>query len=544
MPTSTMAHNHSDAHNTSKDYRLLLTRIEQAPLDAAGLEFVGQALDSANFLHQLGADELVRVAAIAQQHGLVQKSLELYDLCNTLFPDHVRAWEDHLATLAMLNDRERLIRTKARAKQALPGEAVDRLTGSLASVLPREPEPDETGSITEPFENLRHQEENIALYMRLFRGRSDAFARQWADRNQERQGYVPVKRPMLPADILDHLSGKRTYGLYLLDHDAEVYTGVVDMDLVKSLRDRNEFKKQAREIRREAMYLHDRIENLAAEAGLCCIAEVSGGKGYHFWFPVDSPVPAGAMRRALQQVIGTLDRDVRSFTLEIFPKQDRLTGKGFGNLVKLPLGIHRGTGKPSWFVRAPDRTEQRQFEYLRSLKPAPAENILRLAKMHREKPVIVHPRHAAWAKEFPELALLDARCAMLARIMAVLRSDKVLTLREEKILLGTLGHLPRGRILLHHLFSRLPEYNRPLLDYKISRVRGTVLGCKRIHSLMEQGTGSLPCEFDGKGYAHPLRHLPGAGAGDEPRSERIENIRDALDNLKAAIRQVERFMGK
>ena len=231
-----------------------------------------------------------------------------------------------------------------------------------------------------------------------------------------------------------------------------------------------------------------------------------------------------------------------SFSLEIFPKQDQRTGKGFGNLVKLPLGIHRGTGKPSFFVLAADRTRNSQFELLSWLRPTPAATLEKLAASGSAAPVVVHPRHAAWAEEYPELAKLEACCPMLGQVMATVRSGRELSLREEKILLSTIGHLPRARLLLHHLFSRLPEYSRPLLEYKISRVRGTVLGCRRIHSLLEHG-GDLPCRFEDDGYPHPLRHLPEFAGEPEPRSEKVENLRDALVGLKTAIRQVERFMG-
>ena len=107
--------------------------------------------------------------------------------------------------------------------------------------------------------------------------------------------------------------------------------------------------------------------------------------------------------------------------------------------------------------------------------------------------------------------------------------------------MGVISHLPRGNLLLHHLISRTPEYNRPLLDFRISKVRGTVLGCKRIHSLLDQAGGDLPCAFGGSGYAHPLRHLHLA---DEPAGmqERVIDLKDALVGLKTAIVQVERFL--
>jgi hypothetical protein len=524
----------------SGEYRLLLNRLHKATLDEAGTTFVRQALAEKQLLAQIDAAAMLQVAIIAQQHGLIAQGLAVYEQLNTRFPDCAEGWQQHLEILNLLGDRQAMVRIRARARRHFSEEQMKNWPGFLP--------PGESGvqaqadtDVTAPFVKLRTEEAQVRLFMDIFRGREDAFARQWVDRKEEKQGYVPVRHSLQPADIRNHLDGRRTYGIYLLDHNSMVHTGVIDMDLVRGLRNVNKAKKERAAIRRESLYIHKRIATLAREEGLCCLAEVSGGKGYHFWFPVTDAVPAAAMRRALLQLIGKLAEDVKCFTLEIFPKQDKLTGKGFGNLVKLPLGIHRGSGKPSSFVLAADRNRSSQFELLAQLRPTQPDIVLRLADLHKNAPILVHPRHASWAKEYPELAQLETNCSLLGQLIATLRSAKELSLREEKILLGTLGHLPRAGLLLHSLFAKLPEYNRALLDYKISRVRGTVLGCKRIHSLLERG-GDLPCTFDGNGYPHPLRHLKNFNEEVEPKSERIENLQDALTCLKTAIRQVERFM--
>ncbi len=520
------------------EYRLLLDRLEKAPLDESGTGLVRQALADASLLAAVDAADLLRLALVARQHGLIDRAREIYGSLHARFPACAEAWQQHIELLRLLDDRPALVRISAGAEAHVPEDVRRQWQDAAGAEAASDMDQDD---ILAPFENLRREDEQVALFLRLFRGREDAFARQWVNRGEGRQGYVPVRRPMQPADVRDHLSGRRTYGIYLLDRKSQVHLGVIDVDLVGRLRDAREARKQRPIIRRESLYLHKRIAGLAHEAGLCCLAEVSGGKGYHFWFPVREPVPAAAMRAALQGLINGLNEDLECFNLEIFPKQDRRTGKGFGNLVKLPLGIHRATGKPSSFVMAADRNRDSQFELLAALRPTRADVVLRLAERHRKAPVMLHPRRAAWAEEYPELARLESCCPMLGQVMATLRSAKTLSVREEKILLATIGHLPRAHLLLHHLFSSLPEYSRPLLDYKISRVRGTVLGCRRIHSLLEAG-GDLPCTFEGPGYAHPLRHLEGFGEEPQPRSEKVENLKDALACLQRAIRQVERFM--
>jgi hypothetical protein len=350
---------------------------------------------------------------------------------------------------------------------------------------------------------------------------------------------------MMPDDVKEHVAGRKTYGIYLLESDSSVRTGVIDIDLAGPFRQGGKMRENRNVIRREAEYVLKRIADMASEAELRFLAEVSGGKGYHFWFPLSEPVSAGEMRSALQGMVAQVRKDVTCFSLEVFPKQDRLTGKGLGNLVKLPLGIHRVTGKKSWLLGTGSRDTGVQLEFIRNFRPSNAEALRKLAARYTGAEVVVHPRHAAWASEYPELAALEVKCPMLGQLFAALKATRTMSIREEKVLLGTLSHLPRGRMLLHHLFSRLPEYNRPLLDYKISKVRGTPLGCRRIHTLLEQPNADLPCTFEGEGYPHPLRHLPEyeeSGRADQPASERVVNLEDALENLRTALRMVERFI--
>jgi len=527
------------APRPTQDFSLLFDRLAGAPLDDTGRELVSRVLADSVLWQNFPPDAVQRLALIAQQHGLINESLTLLEWQVTQPSAPASAWRLLFETLHMLGRREDCVRLRARAADLLPAHEL--------AAWPEVPGPattenaDDTQAGDEPFLHMRREQEDIQLFMRLFRGRDDAFARQWAEREQDRQGYMPVHRPLGPADIAEHLAGSRTYGIYLLDQANMVHTGVIDVDLKKELRPPEILQKNRDAVRRESVYLHQRLMERAKEHGMTCISEVSGGKGYHYWFPVADPVLAAAMRRALFVLAAGLQEDVSCFALEIFPKQDQVQGKGFGNLVKLPLGIHRATGKPSWLVLAKDRQRESQFAYLRTITASPAEALLRVAGRHQTAQVLVHPRHARWAEEFPELAELENRCAMLGQIMAGLRSSRTLSIREEKILLGTLAHLPRGRLLLHHLCAGLPEYNRPLTDYKISRVRGAVLGCKRIHSLMTDSVADLPCRFAGEGYAHPLRHIEGFAQAEQP-AEKVENLKDALLCLRTAILQVERFL--
>lgn len=529
------------AARKSNDYRLLLGSLEKAAFTEEGTAFVNRTLAGNAFWSDLSDEEVLRLAAIAQQHGLHDRSLALLGWLNSEHPDCEDGWLEHLELLSLLGRRGEVATLLKRGSRHVPA---DKLLVFKEQAVRVEPSVDEDFShVASPFVNMRREQDDLELFLRLFRGREEAFARQWADRNQEKQGYVPVNRPMTTEDVKEHIAGHKTYGLYLLDGMNRVRLGVIDVDLVRGLRDSEERKKAKDLIKREAIYLYKRLTELSNQAGFSCICEMSGGKGYHYWFPVNEWLEASTMKQALSVLVKKIAGDVKCFTLEVFPKQEKLSGKGYGNLVKLPLGIHRGTGRRSRLLTAAgDKTED-QFALLRSFQPGLAEAFLKLADQHGKATVMVHPRHAKWAENYPELATFMTHCPPLGQLISLARAGKTLSVREEKVLLGTLVHTSRGRLLLHHLLSKGPDYNRPLLDYRISRVRGSVLGCKRIHSLLEDHNGQLPCRFDRGTYAHPLLHLPEHRDEEaQPISERVTNLQDALLGLKTAIEQVQRYL--
>ncbi len=210
--------------------------------------------------------------------------------------------------------------------------------------------------------------------------------------------------------------------------------------------------------------------------------------------------------------------------------------------MKLPLGIHRATGRPSFFLHVPDRSAPAQLAALRKAPVIASSRVMEVAGERKGAEVMVHPRQEAWAARFPELALLGERCTALSQIFVSCRQARTLSVREEKVLLGTLGFLDRGKTLVHHLVQELPEYNPHLVDFRLSRLRGKPLGCRKIHAILGL-TGDL-CPFERvPEYAHPLLHWPQwKEEASANRAERIGNLREALEELKHAISVVERFV--
>ncbi len=538
---------------STPDYALLLNRLELLVSQGHDLEKAEGYLRRETVWKALPPEQALAWSRLAQSAGLPDLALEVLAWLNRTRPEMSEAWQARGELLELLGRRDEAaqvlaVRPAGWGEGVRGGEEEGFLTVG-ATTLPMTDAPTDrftdspTTGLTDPFVRQQREDQAVRRFMEYFQGREECFARQWADRQAGTQGYVPERRPLQAADVLDHLQGRKTYGIYLLQEDSRVRLAVIDADIHQRLRSGSVSAADREQFGRERTYLLTRLPELARESGMPCLAEFSGGKGYHFWFFFSEAVPASLPRQSLLRLTSRIAPDVPLFNLEVFPKQDELRGKGLGNLVKLPLGLHRVTGKASYFLDTRDRTPAAQLAALETMERISTEALERTAGTSNPgAPILVHPRHQAWAKAWPELALLGERCAPLGQIFASCRASRTLSVREEKILLGSLGFLPRAKALLHHLFQNLPEYNPHLIDYKLSKVRGTPLGCKRIHGLLNLALDH--CSFDSvPSYPHPLLHLPDWEEGrGGVKAERIENLQGALENLETAMAQVKRFL--
>ncbi len=523
--------------DTPLDFRLLFAGLEKSILNGEDIEKCNKLLERADIWKKLNPEMRLQWARLAQMAGNVELALEVIEDVNRTAPNLAQAWNEHLELLSILERKEKFIQVLAMARRYIGEQQYENWSGKYKNAPETESPPEDP--VLSPFEKLRTRQEAIGRFLELFSGREDCFARQWADKSEGKQGYVPVRRPMMETDVEEHVSGKKTYGIYLLRSDSTVKVAVIDVDIVQKFRTSKLRGEDVALIKRERSYLFSRIVELSQEAGLEPVAEFSGSKGYHFWYFFKKPVDAGVVRARLKQITSLLQKDLTAFHLELFPKQDKVSGKGLGNLVKLPLGIHRLTGKRSYFIDCPDRNLEAQLKFLHKIKQVDPAGVSPLHSDVKTGEIMIHPRMKEWAEQYPELMTLEMKCAPLGHIIASCRSGNQLSMREEKVLFQTIGFLPKARSLLHHLLSMVPEYNPHMVDYKISRLRGKPLGCRRIHSLLDY-TGDI-CTFSKTyEYPHPLLHLE--QWKDEAPSEKISDLNSALENLKAAISRVEAFL--
>lgn len=246
--------------------------------------------------------------------------------------------------------------------EALSAE-IDRLRGEnarLSALLEergiqyREIEAENHSAPTTPGSSERAEQqsalstlEKVALFRKLFRGRSDVFPVRW-ESDKGRSGYAPAcsnewkpgvcekprikcgecpNRAFVPLDdraIYNHLAGAATIGVYPLLPDDTCHFLAVDFDEADWREDARAFARSCREL------------------DIPVALEISrSGNGAHAWIFFAQAVAAREARRLGTAVISHACAHSRQLKLSsydrLFPSQDTLPKGGFGSLIALPL---------------------------------------------------------------------------------------------------------------------------------------------------------------------------------------------------------------
>ncbi|MBL8164399.1 MAG: hypothetical protein JNJ61_20590 [Anaerolineae bacterium] len=174
----------------------------------------------------------------------------------------------------------------------------------------------------------------LAAFISTFILRQDAYARQQVDGT-----YVAVRKPLTSALLEQHFNGRVTLGTYALDAMSMARWICLDADTDT-----------------QAIRLLEMTERIT-EAGIPFYRERSR-RGFHLWFFFQQPLTGILARRFIQQLLvehGVDAKQCGDKPLEIYPRQVQLVGDGLGSLVRLPLGVHRKTGKIYPFVDQNDK---------------------------------------------------------------------------------------------------------------------------------------------------------------------------------------------
>lgn len=172
---------------------------------------------------------------------------------------------------------------------------------------------------------------------------------------KEDGSWYPVRARLTPKVIRQHREGELTVGTYIVSPPDQARTLVFDIDAKSD--DEQEKMLSA-------------VIDVLREVDLPFSVEFSGRKGYHVWVVAEEYMLAEDLYR-----LGRGIRDEAGYpAMEVFPKQTHV--RDLGNLVKLPGGKHRVTGKANdWITHGHAFTED---------KLVPLEELARVAALYPE----------------------------------------------------------------------------------------------------------------------------------------------------------------
>ncbi|HXG59799.1 MAG TPA: CRISPR-associated primase-polymerase type A1 [Planctomycetota bacterium] len=414
------------------------------------------------------------------------------------------------------------------------GGPADPRVGELETLLRAEADP-----VTPPreAEGPRTVEDAEAVrFLTLFRGREDVWARQWCD-ERGRVGYSPVRDPLTPSVIRNHLLGNVTVGVYPIRVDDTVRFFAVDLDLNKSaLEAARADPAAARKLRED---LQGRGVGLLADLkdiGFEPLFEDSGYKGRHYWVFLEQPEAAEVIWRLGEALLAFLSvRIPPTMHLEFFPRQPSRGGgaAGVGNLIKLPLGVHRKTGRRSVLLDETGRPLSDPWAALRSVRLLGRERLYEILEVlkrrvgpgtapaarpaAREEPLPAGPPPPEVPPDWTEADFetrrevrhVLRRCPVLAELKRRAMEHRTLAYEEQLVLIHTLGHLPAGVAAVNYLLARCA--NVPADRRMKSPLAGNPMSCPKIRQRIGHVTSRVDCsctfEFAPDRYPTPTLHL-------------------------------------
>ena len=177
----------------------------------------------------------------------------------------------------------------------------------------------------------------------LFVHRLDAFAQQ-----NNSGTYTRITSALIDSLLDSHLAGKRTIGVYHLNTDNTVKFSCIDIDINKTVWNTASFNYE--DWKSIVIHQVQEIKTALAKYNISSYTEFSGFKGAHVWYFFKNPVPAIVAKDMNTVMLSDVKLINSSLHIEVFPKQETVNKEGFGNLIKLPCGIHKKSGDFSYFI--------------------------------------------------------------------------------------------------------------------------------------------------------------------------------------------------
>jgi len=237
--------------------------------------------------------------------------------------------------------------------------------------------------------NRSETAEKIRLFMSLFKGRDDVYAKRWDSKKKGTAGYSPVclnewkqgvcdkpkvacstcvnklYAPMEAAVVDNHLRGILVAGIYPMLRDETCWFLAIDFD-------DGDWQKDI-----------STLQDVCMTYGISIVVERSrSGNGGHVWFFFEAPLSATLARKFGTSLLTHATNERHEITFKsydrFFPNQDTMPKGGLGNLIALPLQKEARLAGNSVFVDRNFEAYPDQWAFLGTIQKLSADDVLAL----------------------------------------------------------------------------------------------------------------------------------------------------------------------
>jgi len=230
--------------------------------------------------------------------------------------------------------------------------------------------------------------EKVRLFMSLFRGRDDVYAKRWENKAKETAGYSPAcsnewkpcicQKPKIKCSVCKHqdflplsemtveahLRGQQNLvaGIYPLLPNETCWFLSIDFD-------DEGWQKDITTLREVCSVFEIPV----------AVERSRSGNGAHAWFFFENPVPASLARKFGSALLTYAMNKRHEITFKsydrFFPNQDTMPKGGFGNLIALPLQKKARRNNNSIFINEHFQPIEDQWAFLASIQRLSEENL-------------------------------------------------------------------------------------------------------------------------------------------------------------------------
>ena len=378
-------------------------------------------------------------------------------------------------------------------------------------------------------DDFNYKNVDIDRFLDIFKGRSDAHAKQWVD-ERGKWGFMRVERGLKTKDIYKHLKGDETLAIYPVTAKDTVYFIVFDVDTAKrSILEAKESDLQ--DFRKKAHQDILRIKTVCEQMSLTLYIEDSGYKGRHGWLFFNDEIPAAMAIQLGRDIMKEAGGPSQGMIWELFPmgKSER-----YKSQIKLPLGINRKNYRRGLFLNEDGHPVPDQSLLLKTIRKNNMDDVQKFLKENnagcngspasrdRDREQVVIP---------PGLAKMVDQCKVIKHLIAKAKDTNYLNNYERICLLYTLSFAGKeGCKLLHKVISYCINYDYHYTQRQIERRKESPISCVKIMENFSELAETLPCDckfnLPPRSYPSPVLYLLEAEMESADMDSTLTNMLD------------------